>query len=556
MKASHRLPTVAALGALIAFSRPVPAARAATGSLDPGFGSGGTVTTASGGQGSANAVLVVGSGKVLAAGTDGDNFGLAVYSSAGTIDSSYGGIGTGIATQNLGPTGAAQSMVLRSDGHMWTGGGASGFGLALFGTDGGEGYVRVTANTYWAYGMTLLPNDGALLVGEAGNGRGTCALAAFDKTGVLIDGFGTHGIAVSLVGRCDGVVRLDDGRLVVTANEDATGTNGFGIARFSAGGVLDDSFGTHGVTLAFQDTSAFVRGIARQTDGKFVVVGQAGTGLATPKSIVIARFSAEGVLDDGFGDHGVIAIGLTGSPIALGANAVVIDGDGNIIVGGTATGPSNVKDGAGPSVFLIVRLLPSGQPDLSFGDDGAGAVFTGFGTGSSASLKAVTLQRDGKLVAAGRSCLNGLCGFALARYVLGAPVPVATTTTTLPGGPTTTTLPSTGCEGQAGLDGLRCLCSQGVTRSACSGQVLRRQIATLFGKACGTVERAANASKIALARRQYAKARGLLTKVSTVARRQSHLKKKAITAGCAAALEASFAAGRTLVDGVRAGLQR
>lgn len=549
-----RLSTAAALSAFLALSSRAAVARAATGNLDPDFGTGGTVTTATTGQGSANAVVVAPSGKILAAGANGDDFGLAVYSSGGVIETTYGGDGTGIATETIGPPGAAQAMVLRSDG-VWTGGGANGFSVALFGPAGSLGHARVTGGSYWAYGMALLPDDGALLVGEAGNGRGTCALAAFEYDGAPDANFGTQGVAVSDVGRCDGVVRLDDGRLVVTANEDASGTNGFGIARFSAKGVLDDTFGTHGVTLAFEDTSAFVRGIARQGDGKFVTVGQAGTGLGTPKSIVVARFTADGAVDDGFGTHGVIAIGLPGTPIGLVANAVVIDGDGNILVGGTATAPSSVKDGAGPGVFLVVRLLPSGLPDLSFGDDGAGAVFTGFGTGSNAKLHALTLQGDGKLVAAGESCLNGLCGFALARYVMGAPVAVTTTTTTLPGGVTTTTLPSTGCEAQSGIDGLRCLCAQGVSRPACDGQPLRKQIATLFGKACSTVERAAAASKPALARRQFTKARGLLKKVSTVTRRQAKLKKKAITADCAAALEASFAGGRTLVDGVLVGLR-
>lgn len=548
-------PRAVALGTLLSLCVHASIAIAATGTLDPDFGTGGKVTTATSGQGSANAVLVVPNGKILAAGANGDDFGLALYSSGGVIDSNYGS--GGIASENLGPPGAAQAMALRTDGIVSAAGGANGFSLAFFNASANSDGVRITSGTYWAYGMALLPDDGALLVGEASNGRGTCALAAFDKTGALVDGFGTHGVTVSLVGRCDGVVRLDDGRLVVTANEDAAGTNGFGIARFSAAGVLDDGFGTHGVTLAFQDTSAFVRGIARQSDGKFVTVGQAGTGLGTPKSIVVARFSAEGVLDDGFGDHGVIAIGLAGTPIGLVATAVVIDGDGNILVGGTATGPSNIKDGTGPGVFVILRLLPNGQPDLSFGDDGGGVAFTGFGTGSSASLKALTLQSDGKLVAAGQSCLNHLCGFALARYVVGAPVPVTTTTTTtLPGGVTTTTLPSTGCEAQTGVDGLRCLCAQGVNRAACDGQPLRTQIATLFGKACNTVERAAAAGKPALARRQFTKARGLLKKVSTVARRQAHQKKKTISADCAASLEAAFSGGRTLLDGVLTGLKK
>lgn len=529
---------------------------AATGSLDPDFGSGGKVTTATNGRGEINALVVLPNTSILAAGANGDDFGVALYSAGGVIQTSYGGAGTGIAAENIGPPGAAQAAALRADGYLWTAGGATGFAVALFGPNGSNGHARVTQNTYWGYGLALLPDNGALVVGEAGNGRGTCALAAVDAFGAPISGFGNQGVTISAVGRCEGVVRLSDGSVVVTANEDAAGTNGFGIARFTALGALDGTFGTGGVTLAFQDTSAFVHALARQSDGKYVVVGQAGSGLSTPKSMVIVRFTAEGQLDSDFGDHGVIAIGLPNTPIGLTARAVVIDGSGNIIVGGTATAPSNVKDGAGPGAFLIFRLLPNGQPDLSFGDDNAGAIFTGFGTGSDAELNALALQSDGKLLAGGQSCLNSQCGFAMARYILGAPVAVTTTTVPGNGGTTTTTLPSTGCEGQGGLLGLRCLCGQGVERAACAGQTPRAQIGGLFGKACASVEKAAAAGKVALARRAYTKTRGLLKKVSALTKHQAKAKRKNITPACAAALEASFSSGRTLVDGVLAGLKR
>ncbi|HEV7731158.1 MAG TPA: hypothetical protein VGR62_03305 [Candidatus Binatia bacterium] len=536
---TRRFLQIALLVLAVVGARP---AAAASGSLDPDFGTGGVVTTEVPGSSSANAVTLQGDGKIVVAGNAGGDVAIARYAANGTIETGFGTGGTGYEAVNVGPAAKAQAVGILSNGSFLTVGGANRFQVVLFAPGGGVvGDDSVSTAAYWAYGLAVKPDDGFVMVGEANNARGTCTLVSFTSAFEGEDGFGTNGRATSEVGTCRAVVRLADGRLVVTIDEDADGVRGFGIARFTATGELDGSFGIGGLNQAFADSSAFVRALARQPDGKYVVVGQAGTGLATPKSIVVARFDENGILDPGFGTGGVVVIGLTGSPIALVGRAVVIDAAGNIVVGGVATGPSNVKDGGGPSVFLLLRLLPDGTPDLSFGDDGAGAVFTGFGTGSDAELQAMALQSDGKVVAVGSACTSGICSFALARYVLSAPVPV--TTTTIPGGGG-----STGCEGRAGFDGLGCLCAAGLTKAACSGQTAAASIGNTFRKACAAVDKASAATKDKKLRKNLKRAKTFLKQASTHTRRQAKKKKRGITADCAASLEAVFSSGRALAD--------
>jgi uncharacterized delta-60 repeat protein len=83
------------------------------------------------------------------------------------------------------------------------------------------------------------------------------------------------------------------------------------------------------------------------------------------------------------------------------AYALAIQGDGRILVGGAAAGD-----------FGLVRYNPDGSLDPTF--DGDGRVRTGFGAYREDELRAVAIQSDGKIVAAGASAAD----FALVRYHL------------------------------------------------------------------------------------------------------------------------------------------
>ena len=127
--------------------------------------------------------------------------------------------------------------------------------------------------------------------------------------------------------------------------------------------------------------------------------------------------AAPGALDQTFGTNGKV---LTRFPISSTTfrpratpHAMVIQPDGKIVVAGQAMVSSGT---ATPDVFALVRYLPNGSLDTGFGRGGRVTTQVGI---QDAAL-AVTLQPDGKIVAAGYANI-GPAGslnfaFALVRY--------------------------------------------------------------------------------------------------------------------------------------------
>lgn len=110
------------------------------------------------------------------------------------------------------------------------------------------------------------------------------------------------------------------------------------------------------------------------------------------------------LLDPGFGNDGRVAVelGVYGDR----ANAVAVQPDGRIVVAGSSSNASNLD-------FFLFRLLDDGSLDSDFNYDGT--VTTAVGSGDDEVL-AISLQDDGKIIAAGYSSNGTDRDFALARY--------------------------------------------------------------------------------------------------------------------------------------------
>ncbi len=183
--------------------------------------------------------------------------------------------------------------------------------------------------------------------------------------------------------------------------------NDFALARFASGGEPDAGFGTRGgVVTAVGPDDDFIRAAAIQPDGRIVVAGTSygrnGTGA------LAARYRADGSLDRGFGSGGMTPV--YGGASSLSFNAVAVQADGRIVAAGySGTGASGD--------FLVMRFLPDGSRDRSFGD--RGVVLTDFGSSADAAF-ALAIQPDGKIVAGGETARRGPPAsgseFALARY--------------------------------------------------------------------------------------------------------------------------------------------
>jgi uncharacterized delta-60 repeat protein len=105
------------------------------GTLDPGFGIGGTVTTSFASSGTAAALVAQPGGALVAAGTadpgtgSSDDFALARYQDDGSLDSSFGTGGT-VTTDFGGGTDVARALAVQADGKLLVAGSPneSGFG--------------------------------------------------------------------------------------------------------------------------------------------------------------------------------------------------------------------------------------------------------------------------------------------------------------------------------------------------------------------------------------------------------------------------------------------
>jgi uncharacterized delta-60 repeat protein len=145
--------------------------------------------------------------------------------------------------------------------------------------------------------------------------------------------------------------------------------------RFGGGGVARVSFG---LGASGQFSGALV---ARQPGGKPLVVGAIEPGEYEPVPAVVARFTRRGRLDRSFGHNGTVRIAFPG-PVSrvvsppqpdthFAPAAIVVQRDGRILLGGLVKTPClRMSCAFTPRRFAIVRLLPDGRVDRSFGKGG------------------------------------------------------------------------------------------------------------------------------------------------------------------------------------------
>lgn len=133
--------------------------------------------------------------------------------------------------------------------------------------------------------------------------------------------------------------------------------------------------------------------------------GRLQIGPGKPTSICCsARYNSNGTLDSGFGTGGITLTSVGGGDDE--ARAVAIQPDGRIVAAGHWQNGSNYD-------FALARFNADGSLDTSFGT--GGKLTTAIGS-SSEYARAVVVQADGRIVAAGFSNIAGTDDFALVRY--------------------------------------------------------------------------------------------------------------------------------------------
>jgi uncharacterized delta-60 repeat protein len=346
--------------------------------LDPTFGRGGAVLTAVGSHSYARALAIQRDGKLVAAGRIyvgglDDDFAVVRYTPGGRLDTTFGRGGTAQTSFSLRPrtSDEASGVAIQRDGKLVVAG-ESGRTLS--------GVYRFALARYTAHGAL-----------DASFGRG----------GKVLTRFGSDGVALA-------VAIQRDGRIVAAGY----GRSSFALARYTVRGRLEQSFGQGGTVLTKLGEESFANDVAIQPDGKIVAVGGAGF-----EDFGLARYTAAGRLDQSFGDGGKVVTnigfiqrpGEGMDPSNDRALAVAMQRDGKLVVTGSSDALAvEGEKGCCVEDFTLARYDADGTLDPSFGDDGI--VLTHFVGNSYA--EGVVIQPDGKIVAAG----GGAGSFVLARY--------------------------------------------------------------------------------------------------------------------------------------------
>jgi uncharacterized delta-60 repeat protein len=135
--------------------------------------------------------------------------------------------------------------------------------------------------------------------------------------------------------------------------------------------------------------------VAVARDGKIVVVGSASAPDNSSAAVAVARYSANGALDPSFGNGGRVTTTLLGKRDV--ANVVLLTSDGKILVGGGALTEFGVR---GINDTALIRYQANGQLDPGFGQGGktvvdvVGSVMS-LGLGPDGSIAALGVDRSG-----------------------------------------------------------------------------------------------------------------------------------------------------------------
>lgn len=377
----------------------------ADGSFDAGFGVGDEDGTPDGvvnislGEGDdfVTAIAAQPDGKLVVAGyhEEGASTNMVVLrvNSDGTLDQSFGtaddGTENGIVNISLGDgNDVARDLAIQPDGKIVLVGdsvvadGSTNIIVARLNADGSvdetfgqsedgtpNGFVATslgdgndTANA------VALDAEGKIVVAGsrvAEDGSSNILVARYDAAGAPDATFGVSGddgtpegfVNVSLGDGNDASRDLAlqaDGKIVVVGDSvSADGSTNFIVARLNSDGTPDDSFGVaedgtpNGfVTTSLGEGNDFATGVAVQGDGRIVVAGYHQEGDSS--NIAVARYDANGELDQGFGtaddgtENGIVNISLgDGDDMA---NGVAVQGDKLILVAGTTAATDGSKN--------------------------------------------------------------------------------------------------------------------------------------------------------------------------------------------------------------------
>jgi uncharacterized delta-60 repeat protein len=263
-----------------------------------------------------------------------------------------------------------------------------------FGT-GGRQIVQIVADERdFARTIAVQPDNKIVVGGELGDfgaSYNASVLMRLNPNGSLDQSFGTGGRVVNYGQlHLPQLVLQPDGKIVTAAATSVLGTTfDFAVARYNADGTLDQTFGSGGYAI---NGSGNANGVVLQSDGKIVLIGFLPI-FRNGSDFLLARFNPDGTPDQTFGSGGRVQTSFTtGRESGDQAISGAMQADGKLVVSGFITGVP----------AAIVRYNPDGAVDLSFGLDGAVLSPTFGGV-----ARRVVIQPDGRIIIGGGAFILG-----------------------------------------------------------------------------------------------------------------------------------------------------
>jgi uncharacterized delta-60 repeat protein len=368
------------------------------GALDPAWGNGGKGDFDFGGNEDGYGAVLQPDGKLL---IGGDTTSLAGAGDMlvgrvnpdGTLDTTFGTMGW--ANPDFGGNEFGRAIALQPDGKILLAGNSESTSASalivarLTNPQGAKdpGFGGLLGDAYVP--LINVSTTVAAVAAEAGgtiDATGTASASGATGHGLFVAAFGSDGSAIYNDNEALGtdaagtaIAVAPNGKRVVAGFTNVHGTYDFVVEQRSASDFsLDPMFGDGGHEIVdFGGTDDEANAMVVQPDGKIIVAGTttAGSGATATVKIAVVRLQPNGQPDSTFGTNGTEVIGVAGAKLR--ANAVGLEANGDIIVGGAITPAGSTR-----TQLLAIRLHGDATGTAT---TGSGGTSSNGGSGSSSS---------------------------------------------------------------------------------------------------------------------------------------------------------------------------
>lgn len=276
------------------------------GELDNNFGTGGIVNPQFGGtDNNAEAIALQQDGKILIGGHHNDRFAVMRFNTDGSFDNTFGNAGLAKATVGISMC-YINDIALQKDGKIIAAGmgfnelSNYGFAVARFNTDGsldidfadlGTKIFNIGDGNDFILDVEIQSNDKIVLGGHTWLANQPILQHDLAVVRLNVDGsidltFGNNGSTITNIvyggNYGTAMVLQTDDKIILNSNIATQFAEDVAILRYTADGILDNTFGTNGITtLDVAGRADYCEGLALQPDGKIVTTGSTYTASAS-----------------------------------------------------------------------------------------------------------------------------------------------------------------------------------------------------------------------------------------------------------------------------------